>query len=233
MRWLARSALVLLLPATAADAHVSISSGPAQATKAQVITFAVAHGCEDADKKHLDTIKVKVVIPEGVTKVRALFSDFGRPTLTRNKDVVTAVEWTKPAADLLDEDDSYYELKIRATMPDAAYTKLTFVVEQTCEDATTHNQVVVNWNAPEDSTTDPAPVLTLTPAHTAGWNKLTVPRAISQDEMPIYLGDAQIVWRGNQAYSSSSVTAQLITTTSGVTALSGGLQANDEIWVKY
>ncbi|MGE0550619.1 MAG: DUF1775 domain-containing protein [Kofleriaceae bacterium] len=234
MRWLVPSVLVLLMPAGVVDAHVSISSGRAQATKSQVITFSVGHGCQDANKKHLDTVKVRVAIPEGVTNVRALFSDFGRPKLTRNEDVVTHVEWTKPAGDLLDEDDSYYELKIRVAIPDVAFTKLKFEVQQTCEDSTTHEQVVVDWNAPEDSTTaDPAPFLTVAPARTAGWNKITMPRAITQDEMPIYFGDAQIVWRGNAAFSPSGATADLITTTQGVSALTNGLQANDEIWVKY
>jgi len=228
-----RSFLVLAAFAGVAEAHVSISSGPAAANKSQIITFAVGHGCEDAAAKHLDTVKVRVTIPAGVTSIRALFSDFGKPTLVKSGTTVTHVEWTKPVADLLDGDDSYYELKIRARVPDAPFTKLEFDVQQTCEDSTTHAQVVVDWNAPEGSTTgEPAPYLTVVPARSTGWNKFTVPRPLTQEEIPTYLGDALIVWRGTAAYSSNASTAALITSTPGVTALDG-LQANDEIWVKY
>ena len=226
-------ALLVAIPAIA-EAHVSISSGPAAANKSQFITFAVGHGCEDANAKHLDTVKVRVVLPAGVTSVRALRSDFGKPALVKSGEVVTAVEWTKPAADLLDGDDSYYELKIRARVPDMPFTKLKFDVIQTCEDSVTHDQVVVPWDQPEGSTTgDPAPHLTVVPAHTPGWNKITVSRALAQDELPTYFGDAQIVWRGTEAYSSSSATAMMIASTQGVTPLADGLAANDEIWVRY
>jgi uncharacterized protein YcnI len=224
---------LLAIPAIA-HAHVSISSGPAAANKSQIITLAVGHGCEDANGKHLDTIKVRVAIPAGVTSIRALRSDFGKPALVKSGDTVTHVEWTKPVSELLDGDDGYYELKIRARVPDMPFAKLKFDVEQTCQDSTTQAQVVVNWDQPEGSTTgEPAPLLTVVPARTSGWNKITVPRALAQDELPIYLGDAQIVWRGTEAYSSNQHTAAMITSTQGVTALSGGLAAGDEIWVRY
>jgi periplasmic copper chaperone A len=233
MRSICYSFITLAALASVAHAHVSISSGPAAANKSQIITFAVGHGCEDSAAKHLDTVKVRVTIPTGVTSVRALFSDFGKPTLIKSSSTVTHVEWTKPTADLLDGDDGYYELKIRARVPDAPFTKLKFDVQQTCEDSTTHAQVVVDWNADEGSTTgEPAPMLTVVPARTTGWNKFTAPRDVTQEEVPTYLGDALIVWRGTAAYSSNAITAALITTTPGVTALNG-LAANDEIWVKY
>lgn len=234
MRPIICSFLVLGALASAAEAHISISSGPAAANKSQIITFSVGHGCQDAALKKLDTVKIRVSIPAGVTGVRAMFSDFGKPTVITSGTVITAVEWTKPAADLLDGDDAYYELKLRAKVPDAPFTKLKFDVQQTCEDSTTHQQVIADWNAPEGSTTgEPAPYLTVVPAHTTGWNKLTVPRALTQDEVPTYLGDALIVWRGAAAYSSNPNTAAMIAATPGVTAMAAGLQANDEIWVKY
>lgn len=218
-----------------AEAHVSISSGPAPAGKSQFITFSVGHGCTDAASKKLDTVKIRVAIPAGVTGVRPLFSGFGKPTVTRGSDnAVTAVEWTKAPGDLLDGDDAYYEIKLRATVPNAPFSKLEFSVDQTCEDSTTHQQIVVHWNAPEGSTTgEPAAMLSVVPAHTTGWNKLTVPRALTQDEVAAFLGDAQIVWRGAEAYSSNQQTAAQIAATPGVTALSGGLKAGDEIWVRY
>jgi hypothetical protein len=119
-------------------------------------------------------------------------------------------------------------------VPDVPFTKLKFDVQQTCEDSTTHAQVVVDWNAPEGSMTgEPAPYLTVVPPRTTGWNKFTVPRAITQEELPTYLGDALIAWKGTAAYSSNMHTAGMITGTQGVTALADGLAAGDEIWVKY
>lgn len=220
--------------AGSASAHVSLASGPAIANKSQIIAFGVGHGCE-VGTDHLDTIKIRVTIPAGVTGVRALFSDFGKPTVVKNADkVVTHVEWTKPTSDLLADDDSYYELKVRAKVPDAPFTKLKFSVEQTCQNATTGAQVVVNWDADEGSSTgSPAPVLVVTPVHVAGWNKIKVPRALTQDEVPTYLGDAAIAWRGTAAYSPNAATAAMIAATAGVTALAGGLAVNDEIWVRY
>lgn len=229
-----RSFVVLAALAGAAHAHVSISSGPAQANKSQIITFGVGHGCEDASGEHLDTIKVRVTIPAGVTSVRALRSDFGKPTLVKSGDTVTHVEWSKPVSELLDDDEGYYELKIRARVPDAAFTRLKFSVEQTCQDSTTNAQVITSWSADDGASTgEPAPYLTIVPARTPGWNRITVASALAQDQIPTYLGDAAIVWRGTEAYSANAQTAALITTTPGVTALTGGLAAGDELWVKY
>jgi periplasmic copper chaperone A len=228
------TSLSLVALAGSADAHVSVASGPAIANKSQIIAFGVGHGCEDAAMKHLDTVKIRVTIPAGVTSVRGLFSDFGKPVLVKSGETVTHVEWNKPDADVLEGDDAYYELKVRAKVPDAPFTKLKFSVEQTCKDPVTNATVIVNWDADEGSTTgSPAPFLTVTPAHGTGWSKIKVTRAVSQNDLPTYFADAQIVWRGTAAYSSNAATATMITSTQGVTALSGGLAVNDELWVRY
>jgi uncharacterized protein YcnI len=228
-----RSLLIVCALAGVAQAHISITSGPAIANKSQIITFGIGHGCTDANDKKLDTVKIKVVIPDGVTGVRALSSDFGKPALTKNGSTVTAVEWTKPASELLDGDDAYYEIKIRAAVPNTPFSKVKFVVQQTCEDSTTHAQIVSNWDADEDSTTgEPAPQLVVVPAHSTGWTKVTVPRALTAEELATYLGDALIVWKGSAAYSSNANTAAMITATAGVTKLES-VAANDEVWVKY
>jgi periplasmic copper chaperone A len=219
-----------------AQAHSSISSGPAQATKSQKITVSVGHGCEDDAMKHLDTIKVRVTIPAGVTSVRALRSDFGKPTVVRSGETVTHVEWTKPAAELLDGDDAYYELTIRARVGDVAFSRLQFNVEQTCEDSTTGEQVVVNWDQPPGSTTgNPAPLLTVVPPRVPGWNKFTIPAGttVAADDFGTFFGDAVIVWRGTAAFSSNSITMTQIGATAGVTVLDSSLAASDEIYVKY
>ena len=223
--------------ASAARAHVGISSGPVQAKKSAVITFSVGHGCEEGSApnvKHLDTKKVRITVPAGFTSVRAFYSDFGKPTLVKSGTTVTHVEWTKPQADLLAADDSYYELKIRVSVGDMPFSRHKWSIEQTCEDPADNSTVVVNWNEDEGgSALTPATYLNVLPARTSGWNKVTMPRALTQDEVALYFGDAQIVWRGTAAYSGNSVTAMLIAMTNGVTAITEGLAANDEIWVKY
>lgn len=227
------SALVLSIPALA-SAHVSLTSGPAQANKSQIISFGVGHGCTDTAGKHIDTVKVTVQIPAGVTSVRGIRSDFGNPTYTKSGANITAITWTKPAGDLLEADDSYYEVKLRAKTPDAPFTKLQWNVIQTCEDSTTHAQIVVPWDQPEGSTTgEPAAIQMIVPARTStGWQKFTMGRALTIEEIATYFGDAQIVWRGNAAYSPNANTMSQIAVTAGVTAL-GSVAANDELWVRY
>lgn len=218
----------LVLSATrAAEAHVDISSGPAAAAKSQQITFAVGHGCEGSD-----TVRVRVDIPAGVTSVRPLFSDFGKPTVIRNGTTVTAVEWTKPDGDALAADDAYYELKLRVRVPDAAFTQIQFNITQVCRSAQ-GVETTVAWDQPPGSTGNTAPQLTVVPAHTPGWNRIAVGRAVAAADLPRYFGDAQIVWRGNAAFSVNAATMMQIGQTQGVTALAGDLAAGDELWVRY
>jgi hypothetical protein len=225
------AAFTILAAAGVADAHVSLASGPAQANKSQLISFGVGHGCDGHD-----TVKVRVDIPTGVTSVRALRSDFGKPTVIRDaQDVVIAVEWTKPAAEVLAADDGYYELTIRARVPDVAFTQLQFDIHQTCRDDETGLDLpVVDWDQPPGSTTgNEAPMLTVVPARTSGWTQVTVPRAVADADLPLYFGDAAIVWKGTAAFSTNAATAALIAMTPGVTPLTGGLAASDQVWVKY
>jgi hypothetical protein len=93
----------------------------------------------------------------------------------------------------------------------------------------------VDWSdlptTPDNQKTgNPAAAVALVPARSPGWNKITVPSAIS--DLSTAFKDAQIVWKGNAAYSANPNTAAQIATTSGVTALSS-LAAGDEVWVKY
>ena len=226
-------AFAVLSVSSLAHAHVALSSGPAQANKSQLISFSVGHGCTDTAGKKLDTVAIKVTIPAGVTAARGIRSDFGNPTYTKSGTNVTHITWTKPTSDLLEGDDSYYEVKLRARVPDAPYTKLQWNVEQTCEDSVTHAQIVVPWDQPEGSTTgEPAAIQVVVPAHGPGWNKFTMGRAMTIQEVAEYLGDALIVWRGNAAYSSNPNTAAMIASTEGVVVLDA-VAANDELWVKY
>ncbi|MDQ3366694.1 MAG: DUF1775 domain-containing protein [Myxococcota bacterium] len=226
----------MLAPAVT-HAHVSISSGPAAANKSgQLITFSVGHGCTDAAMTHLDTIKVRVAIPAGVTSVRPLRSDFGTPTVIRTGATITHVEWTKPVAELLEGDDAYYQLTIRAKVDNLPFSRLQFAVEQTCQNKTTNAQTVVLWDQPPGTMTgSPAALLTVIPQRVPGWNAITIPAGttVPAAELGTYFGDAAIVWRGSSAYSANAVTAGMIAATPGVTPLAADLVAGDELYVKY
>ena len=220
----------LLALSSAAVAHVAASGGPAVANKSQKLTFEVGHGCNGADTK-----AIRIDIPAGVTGVRALSSDFGKPTMIRDaSNAIIAVEWKKAEADVQAEDIGFYELTIRARVPDVPFTRLQFNVRQTCPGAD-GKDVVVDWNAGPGAGGEPAPLVTVVPSKTSGWNKIIVPAGvtIAEAELATFFGDAQIVWRGTAAYSSNANTMAMITATPGVTALTGAIQASDELWVKY
>jgi uncharacterized protein YcnI len=220
-----------LLTTTIAEAHPTVQSGPAAANKTQKIMFGLAHGCNGTD----DTQKIRIEIPAGISSVRALYSAFGKPRIEKTGANVTAVEWQKSDLDLLATDDGYYELTIRARVADVPFTTIYFNVIQTCK-SSTGTITVVPWTEPPGSTTgDPAPALLVVPSRIPGWNKFTLgaTTTVAAADVPKYLSDAVIVWRGNSAYSSNANIMAMIASTPGVTALTGDLQPNDEIWVRY
>jgi hypothetical protein len=223
----------VLLTAAPVAAHVSLASGPAAANKSQKITFGVGHGCHIGDID-ADTYRIRVDIPAGITGVRALASDFGKPTMIRDTDnVIIAVEWQKPLADLQDDEDTqYYDITIRAKVADVPFTQIKFDIHQTCR-TTAGVELTVSWNEAPGGTGNTSPMLTVVPPRTPGWNKFVLPATVPEANVPMYFGDALIAWRGTSAYSSNPNTAAMIATTSGVTPLTGDLQANDEIWVRY
>ncbi|HKO50368.1 MAG TPA: YcnI family protein [Polyangiaceae bacterium] len=220
-------ALAGLTPSTA-QAHVSISSGPAFANTTQEVTFGVGHGCAGAD-----TVSVQVEIPPGVGSVRPHDSGFGQVDVeTDAAGAVVAVTWQKADGRVLDADTNYYKLLLRLKVPDQPFSTLYFPSHQTCraKDGTT---TVVDWVGMDESDSsgvEPAPALRILPARFPGWNKFTMPGPLT--DLAPFFADAQIVWRGNAAYAKSPTTTELIATTSGVISLST-LEAGDQIWVKY
>jgi len=217
----------IFLASGTALAHVSLSSGPGYADQTQEITFSVGHGCEGAD-----TYSVQVEIPAAVVSVRTLNSDLGPAHVEFDAaQLVTSVTWKKPEASGLELDTSYYKLGLRIKVPNQPFSTLYFPTHQICKKST-GEEIVVDWVStdPTDDTVEPAPALTILPKRFAGWNKFQVPVAITN--LAGFFSDAAIVWKGDAAYSSNPTTAQLITQTAGVTALTS-LAANDEIWVKY
>lgn len=236
MRILSLATLALFATSSVASAHISVTSGPAPADKSTKVVFGIGHGCHimtPGGEVDADTYKVRIEIPVGVTGVRVLASDFGKPSVEKTATEVTAVSWQKPLADLQAGDIAYYELTIRARMPAAAFTQLDWKIYQTCRlpDGT---EQTVEWVDPP-STPDGNPVaqLALVPARISGWNKFTLPRAVAATDYAKYFGDAAIVWRGNQAYSPNGNIAALIAMTPGVEELTGDLASGDELWVKY
>jgi periplasmic copper chaperone A len=220
---------VFLAPASAL-AHISVASGVGFANTTQQIVFGIGHGCEGAD-----TYSVRIEIPAGVLSVRPLRSDFGTVSVEKNAagDVI-AVVWQKAEQDLLASDISYYELAVRLRVPNQPFTTLYFPTHQTCK-ASDGTLTATHWvgtpaNSGGSEPPEPAPALTVVPARKAGWNKFTVPAAIA--DLNVFFADAQIVWKGNAAFSANPATLELAKASSGVSELTA-LQANDEIWVRY
>jgi hypothetical protein len=220
----------------AAAAHPSVASGPAAANKSQKVTFQLSHGCDGAD-----TTKIKVTLPSAITSVRGMFGELGTPSLQRDPNDsnpatnVRSITWTKPADDskLLASDFGFYEFTFRARIADVPFTQLQLNVEQTCK-AANGTISVVQWDQPPGAPSgEPAAMLVVVPARVPGWNKITVPRAVAAADLATYFGDAQIVWRGAEAYSPNANTTTMIQGTTGVTVLASDLAVGDEIWVKY
>ncbi len=219
---------IAALLSSTAHAHITVASGPAFATASQEVTFGVAHGCEG-----VDTYKVQVEIPPGVTSVRPETSDFGQVDVeTDAAGTIVSVTWTKPKDNVLDADTQYYKLVVRLKAPDQAFSTLYFPAHQTCR-GSDGTETVVDWvgmDEPAGSTVEPAPELYILPARFPGWNKFTV--ANGTDDLKGFFSDAQIVWSGSKAFSVNPATTDLISSTNGVSALTSIAQG-DEIWVKY
>ncbi len=233
-----RLSLLSVFVPSIAFAHIDISSGNVNAGKAAKVTFAINHGCKIPDandntvEHELDTLSIQIDIPAGVDgkSVRAMPSDFGgTPVMTKDADgAITSVKWTRDTTDLQPQDSlGYYEITLKITVPDAPFTRIPFVVTQTCMDGST--PVVVAWDDGEE----PAPRLTVLPQHESGWNKITLSTAVAFSDFKYYFNDAAIVWKGTSAFSKNAVVSMLITMTPGVTPLDSDLAAGDEIWVKY
>jgi uncharacterized protein YcnI len=205
-------------------------SSPGFANQTQVLTFSVGHGCEGAD-----TSKIEVAIPDSVTSVRGVPGTFGQVEVVKDDaNVVKSVVWTnaQPKA----ADDYYYQLQIRAKLPDAPFTTVLFPTKQTCKDKE-GKEIVVEWKAtPEEAAAasdteevPPAPALAILPVRQLGWNKYTVKTKLT--DLTVF-DDAQIVWAGDAAYSSNPATQDQIKNEDGVSELKE-IAANTDIWVKY
>lgn len=230
-------ALGTMLAPTLAQAHVGIVGGPAVADSTSEIVFSVGHGCSG-----LDTLSLKINIPDSVTAVRAGPSNLGPAKFERNAALaVTAVTFAKDASEVIASDDNLYKVVLRIKVPNTPFAALYFPMQQTCQKPDGTGTTVTNWVATSPSpaatgdagsASDPAAVLMIVPAWKSGWNKFKVPVAIAAADLATYFGAAQVVWKGQAAYSANSSTVEQIKSTPGVTELTA-IAAGDEVWVKY
>ncbi len=225
--------------AAPAAAHISVASGPGFADTTQEVSFGVGHGCAGAD-----TLSVRVVIPADVTSVRAVPSNLGPAKVEKDAaGLVTAVTWSKAAADIVDGDPNYYKLTLRMKVPNKPFTTLLFPTIQTCRTPAgveskaewvggTALAPTVDAGAPDagEEGPEPAPALAIVPARKPGWNKYTAAAAVS--DLATYFGDAQIVWAGTAAFSPNPTTAAQITTEPSTQPLTS-IPAGATVWVKY
>jgi periplasmic copper chaperone A len=228
--------LAVAFAGAAAWAHIVPETAPVFANTTTIITFAIEHGCSGKD-----TVALKADIPSGITGVRAMFSDFAKPTATvDNSSNVTSFTWTKPDGELLDglggstttNDYAYYRITLRFKTPNSPFTTLYMPFHQTCRDPSGAT-AAVDWTDTSSGAANPPPGIKLFPPRVPGWNKFTVPAAMTSADLTSWFSDAQIVWKGTTAaFSANPNVAAQISGSSGVTTLTS-LNANDEIWVKY
>lgn len=134
------AAAALLLPASAASAHVGIDIAEAPAGGYTFATFRVPHGCDGSA-----TTKVAVQIPDGVVSVTpeavaGWTVDIVRGPITPYEsdgttisEGVTEVSWT--GGPLADAHVAQFGMSMK--MPDAAGETVWFPVVQTCEEGLT------------------------------------------------------------------------------------------------
>ncbi len=223
----------VLLTASLASAHINVTTGPAPAGRSVKIGFGVTHGCEDTSGGHYDTSKIRIDIPAGFTSVRPQPLPGFRISVIRTGDVVTAVEWTKATADILDGDDAFYEPTFRAAVPNTPFVSHRITIHQTCRVGNSDQTTV--WTGATGDT--PGANLTIVPyrLNGTGWHKFTIPAGVTlADAAAIgqFFGEAQIVWRGTAAFSSNANVKAQIAATAGATELTS-LAAGDEVWARY
>lgn len=191
------------------------------AGKSYTGTLRAGHGCTDpASGEHVDTQRVEVEIPAGVTGAKPFDAPWGAASVEKDGNGnVTKIIWTR-SAEAQPEDTHLYLASFRATLPDAPLTSVQSRTVQYCDSA--GSEISSPWEG------DDAPTLNLVPARAPGWNKYTIDVAITDEAMlKKFFGDATIVWSNDAAYSANPVTAELIT--NKLTSV----RANQEIWVKH
>ena len=209
----------------AAQAHIGVE-GRLTADSSTIVTFGVSHGCEG-----LDTVRVRIEMPETVTSVRGLTSAWGEGTAeTDGTGRIVAFIFEKETARAVD--DQYYQFSLRVRAPAAPFTTLYFPVTQTCRNAE-GVETVVEWDdvgAHDDpAVVSPAASAVIFPVRTMGWNRYVAPDHVH--DLSVF-DDARIVWVGTATYSANAETTALIESDPDVELLTE-IHTDDEIWVLY
>ena len=212
---------LLALASSPAMAHIDLTA-PGIAGTRQILNFQVGHGCAGDD-----TVRIEIRLPTEITSVRAVPWQFGTAEVQRNAaDVPVAVVWTK--TDAAPSDDQLYTVSLRVTVPDMPFSTLYFPAIQTCRSAS-GVETVAEWIGLPGDPDEPAPALRILPRRFPGWNRYTVPAAITS--LSIF-DDAEIVWQGDAAYSSNPAIMALIESEPGVSVLTEVVPGAD-VWVRY
>jgi uncharacterized protein YcnI len=155
-------AVALAMVATgagAASAHVELKTAKAPAGSTYEAVFQVEHGCAGSP-----TVRLRVVIPEGVSEVAAepkpgwqvsTVDAAGMPAI----ESVHEVAWSGGPLPAKKHDS--FAMKVR--LPDAPGTDLYFPVIQECEKGTTRWIEIPEAGKSEADYEDPAPHVSLTP----------------------------------------------------------------------
>lgn len=193
----------------AAQAHVTFVNGRAPAGASFIATANISHGCGDEGGAGLDTTRVEIVLPEGVT-ARPMHSTLGDAAVDGN-----TLVWAREAP-VQEADTHFYQVSFRFTAPNAPFTRLQFDTTQFCGDSE------LAWGAE-------SPVISIVPAHAPGWNRYTAQSDIQATDFSAFFGDAEIVWTisPQQAYSANPHIAPLIANPLQI------IPAGASFWVKY
>lgn len=144
LRKLILASLVTSISASVAMGHVVFNADEAKAGQFHTSQLRVMHGCEGQP-----TDKVRITIPEGVTRVTPRAITGWDVSVTTRKletpillhgfevdEVVDALIWTGGSF----PDFAYEQFEFRAMMPDEPGRRLDFTVQQSC------GEDVLNWD---------------------------------------------------------------------------------------
>ncbi|WP_170252824.1 DUF1775 domain-containing protein [Colwellia echini] len=224
--------------AAAAQAHVSIASGPHFVNKSSIIELSIPHGCTDEVSGSEDTVRIVAKVPSSITSVYAIDAVFGQATVVamEGEHSYNEITWVKAAGTERDSDTQYYKVSFRGKLPDAAFSTVFIPTTQYCINDS-EQEISVSWDVESgghdhSSSTEgnPAPSLMVMPARSPGWNQYTTGTDQHLHDMSIF-NDAEIVWWDDAAYSSNTVTQELIEA-EGKSTLSE-IHDNASFWVKY
>ena len=148
------AALLLALPAFAAQAHITLEARQAPADSYHKAVIRVPHGCKDSP-----TIRVRVRIPEGVTGVKPQPKPGWKLDIARSGENVSEVGWGGGSL----ADEHYDEFVMRVKLPDRAGATLYFPVVQECRQGVHRWIEIPAANQKPDELKEPAPALRLTP----------------------------------------------------------------------